>query len=302
MKMPNFLILGAGKSGTTALYRYLEQHPQVYMSPEKEPNFFALEGEKVDFKDPEAENRINNWSVTDIESYRALFREVSSETAIGEASPMYLYSPKAPGRIQHYVRDAKLMVLLRDPVERAHSAFVHMLREGIEPLDDFSQALGQEETRIEANWSWIWHYKKMGFYHEQLRRYFDIFDREQIHVYLYEDFSADPLNVLRDVFRFLGVDEGYAPNVSTKYNAGGVPKNKLLHSFLARSNMIKEPFKPLVPVRLRKRLVAELRNRNLRELPRTSPEVRSWLIESYKEDVLELQELIRRDLSKWLVV
>lgn len=302
MTMPNFLILGAGKSGTTALYRYLEQHPQVYMSPEKEPNFFALEGKKVDFKDPEAENRINNWSVTDIESYRALFREVSSETAIGEASPMYLYSPKAPGRIQHYVPDAKLMVLLRDPVERAHSAFVHMLREGIEPLDDFSQALDQEDARIEANWSWIWHYKKMGFYHEQLRRYFDVFDREQIHVYLYEDFSAAPLNVLRDVFRFLGVDGGYAPNVSTRYNAGGVPKNKLLHSFLAKSNMIKEPFKPLIPVKLRKRLVAELRNRNLHEPPRTSPEVRSQLIESYKEDVLELQELIQRDLSKWLVV
>jgi hypothetical protein len=298
--LPNFLVIGAGKSGTTALYRYLEQHPEIYMSPEKEPNFFALEGKKANFRDRGPDEGINRWSVTNIEDYRALFAKVSNERAIGEASPLYLYSAKAPERIRHYIPNAKLIAILRNPVERAHSAFTHLVRDGREPFTDFAQALREEEARITANWSWIWHYKEMGFYHAQLRKYFDVFDQERIKVYLYEDLKADPMRMLLDTFRFLGVNEDYLPNASVKYNASGIPKNKLLHSFLMKSHPIKAPFKPLVPVKLRKRIVANLRNRNLREPPQLSPEMRRQLTEVYREDVLKLQELIHRDLSRWL--
>lgn len=300
MTMPNFVIIGAGKSGTTALYRYLEQHPQVYMSPVKETNFFALEGGKADFRDPSAPERINSWSVTDLQDYEALFDRASDELALGEASPLYLYDGRAPGAIRRHVPDARLIAVLRDPAERAHSAFTHLVRDGLEPHADFGRALAEEDRRVADHWSWIWHYKRMGFYHEQLKRYFDIFDEEQITVYLYEDLRSDPMGVVADIFGRLGVDPRFRPDTSVRFNRSGIPKSKALHSFLMRSSPLKAPFKRLVPTKLRKRLVADLRNRNLREPPRLSPEMRLRLNEAYREDILGLQDLIQRDLTGWL--
>ena len=132
MAMPNFLIIGAMKSGTTALYYYLEQHPQVYMSPVKEPNFFCSE-----------ENSDGDFA-TRLGAYQDLFRDVSGEKAIGEASHCYLYEPEAAARIQEYITDAKLIAVLRDPVDRAYSHFLHMVRNGSEPLTDFALALREE--------------------------------------------------------------------------------------------------------------------------------------------------------------
>jgi hypothetical protein len=298
--MPNFLVIGAGKAGTTALYEYLDQHPQIYMSPVKETNFFALEGERAVFRGPGVQERINSWSVTNIEDYQALFDRASDETALGEACPLYLYSPKAPGRIRHHVPDAKLIAILRNPVERAYSAFTHLIRDGREPFDNFERALEEEETRIADNWPWIWHYKRVGFYHKQLSRYFDIFDREQIKIYLYDDLRVEPTNVLPDMFRFLGVDAGFTTNVSTKHNVSGVPKNKALHSFLMTANPIKESIKPLVPTKLRRRMVLGVRNRNLDRPPQLSPELRRQLIGVFREDVLNLQDFVQRDLGNWL--
>src|SRR5580765_3646808 len=121
MTLPNFLIIGAGKSGTTALYEYLKQHPQVYMSPVKEPRFFAFEGESVNFGGPWGE-RLNPevMAFNSIASYSALFEDVEDETAIGEASPIYLWAAKAAARIHRRVPDARLIAILRDPVERAY--------------------------------------------------------------------------------------------------------------------------------------------------------------------------------------
>jgi hypothetical protein len=297
--MPNFLIIGTAKSGTTALYNYLKQHPQVYMSPVKEPKFFAYEGEKLDFRGP-GDQEFNGSVVTDIEAYRALFAKASSETAVGEASPLYLYIPKAPQRISHHVPEAKLIAILRNPVERAYSHFTQMVRDGREPLDDFSQALRAEEGRVGDNWAFGWHYKRMGFYHAQLERYFDAFGRDQLKVYLYEDLKTDPVGVLTETFRFLGVDDAFVPDMSLKHNVSGIPKSQALHAFIRQSHPIKSVFKPFVPERLRLRLKTNLKSRNLRQPPPLSPEARKELVEVYREDILKLQGLIRRDLSTWL--
>ena len=297
MTMPNFLIIGAGKSGTTSLYHYLKQHPEVYMSPVKEPNFFAFEGEKMNFRAPQDQKGINCTSVTDIDAYRALFRGVTSEKAIGEASHWYLYSPKAPGRIRRHVPEARLIAVLRDPVERAYSQFLHFIRDGEERLTDFSQALQEEEARIRNNWA-FGRYASRGFYHAQLKRYFDAFDRSQIKIYLYEDLSADPTGVLRDTFRFLGVDEAFVPEMSVRPNVSGVPNNRALHALLTRPQRIKTVLKPYLPPRLL-RFASDLRDRNLAK-PQLAPEVRRQMVEMYREDTLKLQDLIDRDLSTWL--
>ena len=299
MTMPNFLILGAPKAGTTALYRYLKEHPQVYMSPIKEPKFFALEGEKIDFRGP------YDWKkdyITDIETYCALFKEVSDEVAIGEASPWYLHISKAPERIQHHIPDARLIAILRDPVERAYSQFLSLVRQGLEPLTDFAQAMEAEEDRIRNNWSPRWHYKQRGFYYAQLKHYFDLFDRSQIRVYLHEDFKTNSISVMQDIFRFLDVDDTFVPDTSQKHNMTYIHRNKVLHKLLKEQNPLKSILKPLISSSLREGIKTNLTTLNIGKRPQIQPKVREQFIQEYREDILKLQELIQRDLSAWLEV
>jgi len=288
MTFPNFLIIGAQKTATTSLYHYLKQHPKIYMSPVKEPKFFLLERWEYKKSKP----------ITDIKAYRALFQGVSDEEAIGEASPQYLYSQTAPERIYHYIPEAKLIAILRNPVERAYSSFLHKIRVGQESLT-FDRALREEETRIRNNWEPLWHYKQLGFYYAQLKRYFDVFDRGQIRVYLFEDVKADPIGILQDIFRFLKVDDTFVPDISIRHNVGGIPKNKVLHTLLSNSNLAKSILKPFFFKGLRRCIASRLRNLNTIKPP-LKPEIRRQLIQEYQEDILKLQDLIQRDLSKWL--
>lgn len=302
MTMPNFLIIGAAKAGTTALYSYLKQHPQIYMSPEKEPHFFAFEGEKLNFGGTAGRQEwLNRAAITDIETYCKQFQKVSKEIAIGEASALYLYIPKAVERIKHYIPDAKLITILRNPVERAYSAFLFQIRDELEPITDFAQALEEEKIRINKNWVPIYYYQHMGFYYTQVKRYFDMFSQEQIKIYLYEDLSSNPMTILQDSFQFLGVDDTFVPNVSLKHNVSGMPKNKLLNTFLVKRHPIKSILKPFLPEALRKTLIVGLKNRrSLDKPPLLSIELRRQLIEVYRPDILKLQDIIKRDLSKWL--
>lgn len=295
MTMPNFLIIGAEKSGTTALYTYLQQHPQVYMSPVKEPDFFSYDDGKQDRRE---QGRVPAHHVTNLDDYLGLFRAVSTETAIGEASPYYIYAPQAPERIQRYMPNSKLIAILRDPAERAYSNFLHCAWLRREPLTDFAQALQKEEARIREGWEALFHYRRKGFYYAQLRRYFDRFGRDQLKVYLHEDLESDPLGVLGDLCSFLEVDETFVPNLSAKYNRSGVPKNETFHAVVTRFRQSK--LKRLLPDQLVRRLRDPVRALVLAEAPQLSAEVRKDLVGLYCEDILQLQDLIQRDLSKWL--
>ena len=300
-RMPDFLVIGAAKAGTTSLYFYLRQHPQIYMPSLKEPHFFAFgeEGKRPDFRGPGDDLGINSFAVTDLDRYLELFQKAGEHVVAGEASTQYLYSNVAPVRIKHYVPNVKLIAVLRNPVERAFSAFLHQRREGREPFEDFRKALEAEEERIKKKWDWLWHYKSGGFYAEQLERYFMLFEKEQMRIYLYEDLKSNPLGVVQDIFAFLGVDPFFRPNFSLRYNVSGIPRNRWLHVFLSRPNLLKRLLKPLIPELLRQRIVVTLQNRNLVK-PEMPEDVRRELIEVYREDVLKLQDLIGRDLSHWL--
>lgn len=300
MTLPNFLIIGAAKAGTTALHRYLQEHPQIFMSQKKEPQFFALEGEKADFQGPG--DGINYKYITNLQSYCDLFQDVTDELAIGEASPWYLYIPKASERIKHYIPDAKLIVILRDPVERAYSNFLNSVRENLEPIADFPQAMQAESERMELNWSPRWFYKQRGFYYPQLKRYFDQFDKNQIKVYLYEDLQSDAIGLVQDIFRFINVDDTFVPNTSQKHNVSRIPRNKVLDKLFRQPNSMKSSLKPFLPSSLRKQIKTNLINLNFQKKPQLLPEVRKQFIDEYREDILKLQELIQRDLSRWLKV
>lgn len=298
MTMPNFLLIGTQKGGTTALAFHLAKHPQIYLSPVKEPGFFDFEGHKPNFCGP-GDRQLYRFVTTDIQAYRQLFEGVSDEIAIGEATTWYLYSPKAPERIHQYIPDVKLIAILRNPIDRAYSAFMHAIRDERETLSDFAAALDQEETRIKQNWEYLWRYKQMGFYSVQLQRYFDLFDRSQIRVYLYEDLNNSPTKLLEDICQFLKVDEAHMPTMSQRLNTSGMPKNKLLNQLLKKPNPLKSTLKFLVPShKMRWYISIKLRNQNLVK-PKMPSAIKHKLLEAYNQDILKLQDLIDRDLSSW---
>lgn len=295
MTMPNFLVIGAARSGTTALYRYLEQHPQIYMSAIKEPNFFALVGEEPAPAPPKAgtAGRLTRGPlmvvrIADIESYRALFQPVVDEVAIGEASPSYLITPGTPERIKHYLPDVKLIAILRNPVDRAYSA--HSLR---------WLYAGQERASFgQAIRDIYW-----GFYYTHLKGYFATFERTQIKIHLYEDFRADPAWVLQDIFQFLGVSDTFVPDLSVQHNVGGVPKNRVWRAFLQGLGPVASVFRPLIPATVRPELAGvlnRLQGRAFVKPPPLEAAARAELIEIYRQDILQLQDLLQRDLSAWL--
>jgi hypothetical protein len=276
------------------------------MSPIKEPFFFDHEmdsnGEVVrrEFKGHRQPPRFAN-----IEEYCALFEGVQGETAIGEATPLYIYAPGTPERIQRYVPDAKLVVLLRNPADRAYSAFLYAVRIGAEPLTDFAKALREEPHRVRSGWHYVFHYRNRGLYYEQLKRYYEVFGRERVGVWLYEDMKIDPASVARGVFHFLGVDDTFTSDTTSKHNPAGVPVSKSARIAMRATDkavgVVRKVFRPtsaVLPLAFNMRRAVQ--SRFLTEPPPIVPEIREKLIDGYKEDILRLQELIGRDLSAWL--
>lgn len=300
--MPDFLVIGAPKAGTTSLYHYLCQHPQIFMSPNKEPHFFAFEGHQPNFQGPGDERAwLNVNSVVKLGAYQELFGGAKAGQVCGEASTMYLYLKESCDRIHHYLPNVKLIAILRHPVDRAYSHYVHMRRDGREWATDFEQALSQETERIQKNWSPALHYKQVGLYFEQLQQYLQKFDSEQIKIYLYDDLVNAPEKVYRDIFEFIGVETGIQLDTSARYNTtSSIRKNKLLHNFLMNPNGMKSALRKVIPANIRKPLSAKVYRRNATAIQPLSSELRNQLTMSFEADILQLQDLIDRDLSHWL--
>jgi len=293
LKMPTFLIIGAHKAGTTSLYRYLSQHPQVFMSAVKEPHFFSFMGHPLDFNDPNF-NSAKLRSISTIQDYQSLFQNAGDAVAIGEASPSYLYVAQSATNIYQYLPEVKLIAILRNPADRAYSNFLHCrARKDKEPLEDFSEALKAEATRIKENWSPLWHYQQMGFYYQQLQRYYQLFSKEQIQIFLYDDFQTNPRAMLQNMFRFLEVTLDFEPDLSKRHNVSGVPKNKIWGAALQYLQWTI----PFLPTQMRQKLKERVLTR-----PPFPSDVRNQLIALFREDIFQLQDLIDRDLTQWLVI
>lgn len=296
--MPNFLIIGAQKAGTTSLYHYLNEHPQIYMSPVKEPGFFAFEGDKPRFCGP-GDERLTNRIVTDIDAYLRLFDKTTDEIAIGEATTLYLQNLEAAKRIKKYIPNVKLIIILRHPVDRAYSAFMHLKRDSLEEIEDFQQALLVEEKRIKDNWGFLWRYKSMSLYSDALQTYFSHFDLQQIRVYLYEEFNYNPRQILKDIFSFLNVDNQFFPDVLARYNTSGIPKNKALYNFMSKENRIKTGLKHLIPQQVKTQVVDYVKKNN-RIKQSLDLQKRKEITKIFKTDLIKTQTILHRDLSPWL--
>jgi hypothetical protein len=299
MPKPTFLILGAMKAGTTALYTMLGAHPEVYVSPVKEPNFFAFAGQELDFQAPidRRPDGINHTSITDWDEYTALFDGADPEQARGEASHTSLYWPDAAANVAQYVPEARLIAILRDPVERAYSEYMHFRRDGDEPIEDFEAALDAEPERIEQNWA-LGRYVDRGRYDEQLERYLRRFDRDQIEIVLHQDFVAAPSEVGRRLCSHIGVDPDVELPTERRVNASGLPEHPWMHRVLSGLQPVREALDPVLPTRVVDWANA-VKNKNL-DKPEMAASTRRRLANTFRPHVRRLEDLLDRDLSHWL--
>ena len=274
MTLPNFIVIGAAKSGTTSLYHYLAEHPQVFMSPVKETNHFAS-AEEAEWR-PRVAGR---------DDYVSLYGGVTDEIAVGEASPLYLISQVAAERIRQILPDARILAILRNPADRAYSGYLMQVRKGRErrPLAECFQ---RGDVYVEG-----------GFYADDLERYYERFDRERIKICLFDDLVAEPRRLMTDIFGFLGVDAAFQVDLAVRHNVGGMPRRRWLAN-LGSSGLVGW-LRHLAPERI-KRLGRGVRDANLERPAPMLAELRQRLSELYRDDILRLQELTGRDLSGWL--
>ncbi len=233
MALPDFLVIGAPKAGTTALHVALAGHPALYMSPIKEPKFFLSDGPPPTRGGPGdvLTYREHVWKRAD---YEALFDAAPAGQLRGESTPLYMYDRDAMRRIRDLIPGVKLIAIIRDPVERAHSNWTHLWSAGLEPVGDFVQACADEERRIAAGWASFWHYTGLGRYGEQLEHIFTLFPREQVYVIRYRQLVDNPAATLDGIFGFLGVEQGVVTEVP-RQNVTAHPEATLAHRAVAQA-------------------------------------------------------------------
>lgn len=301
MVLPNFLIFGVQKAGTTSIYSYLKQHPQVFMSPRKETDFFCRD---LSVPIPADESRLTRGGrqrILTIEDYEALFARATDEVAIGEASPNYLFAHEnAASGIKKYVPDAKLIAILRNPVERAYSDYLMHVRQVVgnrKPL-----ALQVKESAQSS------HTLLKGRYYEGVKHFLETFGAEQVKIFLYDELRQDSVGLMRQIYEFIGVDPSFEADTGKKQQTAQVPKNQSIHQLLQTNNPVRSLagsiLRKVMPEekrqKLRSRLIAA-NSAGKEELP-LSAEDRQLLEVYYREDVRQLQDLIDRDLSGWFTL
>ena len=295
-KKANFIVIGAMKAATTSLYTYLKQHPDIFMTKVKEPMFFNNFNQNKDYKTLGTKGK----KIKTLEEYFSLFSDVENELAIGEASPSYIYNEKAPELIKEHLPDVKIITILRQPVERAYSNYLHTKRADKENSSSFEQSIEIEKQRIHDNWSPLYHYIEKGYYSVQLERYYSLFPKENIKVYLFEDVVKHPKETLKDIFKFLNVDEDIEVDTSKKSNVSGTPKGVMgyiLKKMRYYNLMPKFAISDYLPA-----FVVNLLFKSVyKKTEKLNSDLRKELTNRfYKEEIKNLEKLIDRDLSSWL--
>jgi Sulfotransferase family len=211
-RLPDFFIAGAPKAGTTALHAALATHPGLFLSPVKEPKYYLTSGRppaRSRQRGPGDAHSAQEW-IWRRERYLALFADAPPGAVRGESTPFYLHDRAAHARIAADVPDARVVVVVRDPVDRAVSNWVHLRADGLEPEADFGAAVRAEERRVAGGWAPFWHYRGLGRYGEQLRDLYRHVPREQVLLLRYRQLVDTPRETLDRVCVFLGVEPGLA--------------------------------------------------------------------------------------------
>lgn len=296
-RWPDFLLIGTAKAGTTALFKALARHPDIFVPSEKEPRYFAFAGKRPDFVGPG--KRVGNTVVSSTTAYLDLFRQCPRGKVTGEASTVYLFSDEAPQNAFNAIPKARILVLLRHPVDRAYSQWLHLLQEGMEPENDFESAWNLGESRLAEGWPHIYGYRERGFYGRQLKSWLDRFPREQVCVLYYEDWLERPAEFLAAVLRHVGVDDSFVPTVTRENVSSRQPRWKWLHHHMVDDNAIRRWAQRHLPLGIRDLITQTVTRVNLKSGPRLEPKVRVRLSAEFEDDIQLLESLTGDDLSRW---
>lgn len=294
-RTPTFLIMGVQKAGTTSIYMYLKQHPQVYMSPVKETNFFERDWAQAP---ADVQRRKKNGIIT-WDDYQQLFDGATdTHRAIGEASPNYMFHHQfAAEQIQTRLPDTKLIAILRNPVQRAFSDYLMHMRDAVGKQTPLA-----EQVRSRGSSS---HVLLKGKYYESLKHFMDVFGRSRVDVFFYDDLQKDAQRFMRTMYQSIGVDADFVANTAKKAQTAKVPKNQTVNRLLKTQNPIRTVatgVMKVVPAQLRHQLRDRLINLNSqgKDQAKFTEEDTILLQQYYREDILQLQDLLQRDLSAWL--
>lgn len=302
MGLPDFFIAGAPKAGTTALHATLARHPGLSLSPVKEPKFFLCDGAPPSRQTgPGDAHSAQEW-VWDRGAYEALFDGAPAGTRRGESTPFYLYDRDAQRRIRQVVPEARLIVLLRDPVDRAYSNWLHLWSDGLEPIADFVTACRAEDERIRAGYAPFWHYRGLGRYGEQLEHLYTLFDRTQVHVLRYRDLVDEPEATLDGICTFLGVAPGLVAPPAPENTRPYVPDTGRSRA-LARLVRIGARAGAHVPPqawRVASRPLVSALQRGGTARPVLAPAQRAEVLEPLVDDVRLLERVTGRSFGDWL--
>ena len=285
---PNLFLVGAQKSGTTSLYEYLKMHPQIFMSPLKEPHFFSQDRVNVD----------RDFMVTQECDYLRLFEGGETFQYIGEASQSYLWHSEVPHRIKDKSPDAKIIIILRDPVERAFSHYLMDFLDGI-PQRPFIDFLVNEKVAKEKVYGTGHLYIDLGRYYEQVNRYFQIFGRDQVRVLLFEDLVRDPTNLLNEIAGFLNIDKepmSTIPTPDTAFNDYKAPQNNLIQ-YIMRFRELRIWWRKIIPVGIRYNFRVNFLAKKSPK-PFLDPKARQFLVSIYEPEIAELEILLNRELPE----
>jgi hypothetical protein len=302
MALPSFIVAGTVRGATTSLHYYLEQHPSIGMSAFKEPNFFLFDASAQPYVN---DRSIVTKSVAKRDDYEGLFAGVSSKPAIGEASPLYLYTRETPVRIAEVVPAAKIVAVLREPISRAWSHFLHLYRgSGDVAVENFRAAIEPELAKagVYEPYAAGHHYLRIGRYAEQIERYHAAFGADRVLALDYDDVQRDLAEVLREVCSFLSVDADFPFDVHTVYNRSGVVRNPVFGRVQMVASRIQPYAKRALPrtvVRRVGRARARFEQRTFQQATPLPADLKAQLRDWYADDLRRLSGLLDRDLTHW---
>ncbi|UZD23863.1 sulfotransferase family protein [Algoriphagus halophytocola] len=285
---PNFFIVGTPKAGTTSLYHYLEEHPDIYMSPIKETNFFS-------YKDIKSQGLFyGEEHVRCIEDYKNQFTGVRGEKAIGEASVSYLYYQGVAEKIKKFNPDAKIIIVLREPVSRGYSHYLMDKKLGLVNLS-YSDIVNRSIVHNNMD-LYYQQYVGLGFYYEQIKRYLNVFGEDKVKIFLFEDLTSDLPNVMKGIYKFLGVSQEFKAKTEVSHNSYVQPKNKFIGR-LYGNRILRKFLKQIVGEKTEyiKSLILKKGKK-----PDLSEDLKLNLKLLYSENLTKTSKLINKDLSKWL--
>lgn len=291
----DFAIVGAAKSGTSSLSEYLNQIDGVEILRPKDAHYFmGVVGHKS-WSAPRDEVFNNNIVSSQI-AYRDQIARIPPGSKVGDASVFYMTNPAYLSALEADMRpDGTVMLVLRRPDDRAYSAYMHLVREGLERWT-FEEALDLEQSRRAAGWQPLWWYKNLGYYAEQVQSVYEVFGRDRVVTLRCEDLVKQTERTLRPILERLEVD--FDSFQLPRNNASGVPKNHTLQRFLSNKSLIKTVGSKVLSRRLWLRLRARIQHANLERVP-MSTETRQYLMDEYREDIEALEDITGLDLASW---